>query len=148
MESLLGPYSDASPSLLSRVVPSSTILLRRTCCLVKVENKISNEHMRSPGSRNMHNSYVQDLSSVPILWLRCFDDWFDFYWHFFTKKYRRCSSEGQIQDGHRCHLEKWTFEPEHLKLCLKTLFWVCRPRGIRYWHQYDVIISFGPRNPR
>ena len=28
---------------------------------------------------NRDNSWVQDLNSVTILWLRCFDDWFDLY---------------------------------------------------------------------
>lgn len=50
--------------------------------------------------------------------------------------------EGQIQDGRWRHLEKLTFEPEHLESCMKTLFRVSRPQGFRFWHQFDVMTSF------
>jgi len=138
---------------------------------------------------------------VTILWLTCFDDWFDLYgpfmknlaprplakipaffargqnprwppapswkiyfgtraltimyeYTFSTKSTTRIPVLAsvwcyniiltQIQDGRQCHLEKLTFEPEHLESCMNTLFRVNQPWVFRLCHQFDVVTSLWP----
>ena len=100
-------------------------------------------------------SRVWNLNYVTILWLTCFDDWFDFYRPFIKNlaprslpKIPAFFARGLNPRWLPPSFEKLTFEPEHIESCMNTFFWVIWRWGFWFWHQFDAMTSFWPRNPR